>query len=281
MTTTYELYTNDNGTPKLVGGKAPAIVDRVGALETSVESIQGTLNNGVVTSVNGNTGSLTPEQTGCLPLSGGTMTGNIVVSGDNRGIFQDATDKVMIIAGGTGISNGGSFYAIGGTNSTRPGYFVATARTSDVAGVQLVGKPDGTLTWGDKNIVRSVNGTSADVNGNVTISTSGGSVKRDNVINISNVNSYKAPSNGIIYIECIIAGKGYVYFYIGNTYIGNSTATYTGNSSQHGDSTTTYYLASRAFFVNKGDVITCKSRQNASSSYNMNFTGCFTPVEIG
>lgn len=33
MTTTYELYTNENGTPKAVEGKAPAIIERVEALE--------------------------------------------------------------------------------------------------------------------------------------------------------------------------------------------------------------------------------------------------------
>lgn len=35
---------------------------------------------------------------------------------------------------------------------------------------KLIGLPDGTLTWGDKNIVRSVNNVTADANGNVTIS---------------------------------------------------------------------------------------------------------------
>lgn len=36
MTTTYELYTNENGTPKAVEGKAPAIIERVEDLETDV-----------------------------------------------------------------------------------------------------------------------------------------------------------------------------------------------------------------------------------------------------
>lgn len=35
---------------------------------------------------------------------------------------------------------------------------------------KLIGLPDGTLTWKDKNLVRSVNGIDADENGNVTIS---------------------------------------------------------------------------------------------------------------
>jgi hypothetical protein len=40
MTTTYELYTNENGTPKAVEGKAPAIIDRVEALETDATGLQ-------------------------------------------------------------------------------------------------------------------------------------------------------------------------------------------------------------------------------------------------
>ena len=38
MTTTYELYTNENGTPKAVEGKAPAIIERVKALETELSN---------------------------------------------------------------------------------------------------------------------------------------------------------------------------------------------------------------------------------------------------
>lgn len=38
---------------------------------------------------------------------------------------------------------------------------------------KLIGLPDGTLTWKDKNLVRSVNGVNADENGNVEITTSG------------------------------------------------------------------------------------------------------------
>lgn len=40
MTTTYELYTNENGTPKAVEGKAPAIIERVEDLETDVTGLQ-------------------------------------------------------------------------------------------------------------------------------------------------------------------------------------------------------------------------------------------------
>lgn len=40
MTTTYELYTNENGTPKAVEGKAPAIIEKVEALENGVTDLQ-------------------------------------------------------------------------------------------------------------------------------------------------------------------------------------------------------------------------------------------------
>ena len=35
---------------------------------------------------------------------------------------------------------------------------------------KLIGLPDGTLTWNDKNIIRSVNGVNADANGNIVLS---------------------------------------------------------------------------------------------------------------
>lgn len=38
---------------------------------------------------------------------------------------------------------------------------------------KLIGLPDGTLTWGDKNIVRSVNGTTPDDSGNISNFTNG------------------------------------------------------------------------------------------------------------
>lgn len=43
MTTTYELYTNENGTPKAVESKAPAIIERVEALETDVTGLDAAL----------------------------------------------------------------------------------------------------------------------------------------------------------------------------------------------------------------------------------------------
>ena len=93
MTTTYELYTNENGTPKAVEGKAPAIIERVEALE-------GTLDNGVVTSVNGQTGDVTVD-VGVTSFNGskGAVTYSAPVSSVNG-----KTGAVKIDVGVTSVN---------------------------------------------------------------------------------------------------------------------------------------------------------------------------------
>lgn len=44
---------------------------------------------------------------------------------------------------------------------------------NDSSSASLVAKPDSTLQYANKNIVKSINGISADASGNVNISTSG------------------------------------------------------------------------------------------------------------
>lgn len=66
---------------------------------------------------------------------------------------------------------------------------------------KLIGLPDGTLTWGDKNIVRSVNGVDADASGNVTAYsipdyTAG--------VSISAL-PYTAPKDGCLFFLCVDA----------------------------------------------------------------------------
>lgn len=59
---------------------------------------------------------------------------------------------------------------------------------------KLIGLPDGTLTWKDKNIVRSVNGVNADENGNVEITTSGADLTGV----VKSVNNIQPDENGNI-----------------------------------------------------------------------------------
>lgn len=152
MTTTYELYTNENGTPKAVEGKAPAILERVEALETSVESLEDTLDNDVVTSVNGNKGDITPEQTGCLPLGGGTMIGP--VTSNNEMMFKSTKDtNRSLICGATDWSRG-AHLVLTGKDQEGHGAFEVVAHNGD-SQASLVGKVDGSLTWQGKNIDRS------------------------------------------------------------------------------------------------------------------------------
>lgn len=151
MTTTYELYTNENGTPKAVEGKAPAIIERVEALETSVESLEDTLDNDVVTSVNGNKGDITPEQTGCLPLGGGTLEGKVEVKGNGEfRNFDDSHD--MAILGGNNWENG-AFVQVTGQNHSGGGQFQFAARSSSGSSF-LQGFPWGSLMWQGVEIER-------------------------------------------------------------------------------------------------------------------------------
>ena len=97
---------------------------------------------------------------------------------------------------------------------------------------KLIGLPDGTLTWQDKNLVRSVNGVNADENGNVEITTSGadltGVVKSVNGIqpdengNIS-LNVFTTPGNIIKWETDFfdIAPNGLYSFDLSNTPFAN------------------------------------------------------------
>jgi hypothetical protein len=109
-----------------------------------------------------------------LPLSGGTMTGGISTSVE--GILVGKDDTVGLrISGGTGWSNGASVVVYGKSHATYPGMLRIKAEDGTNEHI-LLGKPDGTLTWGGKNIVRSVNNVAADAAGNVplaTVATSG------------------------------------------------------------------------------------------------------------
>lgn len=64
---------------------------------------------------------------------------------------------------------------------------------------KLIGLPDGTLTWGDKNIVRSVNGVNADENGNVKIEITSADIDTSEFV--KSVNGSTPDSTGNISID--------------------------------------------------------------------------------
>ena len=101
-----------------------------------------------------------------LPLSGGTMTGAIKSSSQTT--IQATTDNSSIGIYGSTASANGARLLLRGKGHSNSGWAELSAHdgTNDKV---LALRPDGTLQWGGANIVRSVNGTSADANGNVTI----------------------------------------------------------------------------------------------------------------
>ena len=78
------------------------------------------------------------------------------------------------------------------------GHFDLVASTKEDASdaKQLVGRPDGSLTWNGKNIVRSVNGVNADTSGNVDVIS-------HNIQNTNNFASTFLYNNMGLKIQCI------------------------------------------------------------------------------
>ena len=86
-----------------------------------------------------------------LPLSGGTMTGTIKKSSD---VIQGTDDTLTVrINGGTTYANGAFLLLYGKSNASYGGYFYLRA-TDGTSIKDLHGRPDGTLTWGTKEIER-------------------------------------------------------------------------------------------------------------------------------
>lgn len=103
-----------------------------------------------------------------LPLSGGTLTGALKGSSTSWGIQKTTTDGDLTLRGGTSIDNGAVLVLGGKDSTTYNGQFFIRA-TGESENSSLAGYPNGTLSWGGKNIVRSINGTTAGTDGNVAL----------------------------------------------------------------------------------------------------------------
>ena len=111
-----------------------------------------------VTTVNGKKGALNPADTGCLPLTGGTLTGGVNLSGKalNAGAIE--------LNPGSDYENGGvvDFHYAGSTDNY-------TSRIIEDGQGKLGIVASNGVTVNNKHVVRSVNGTVADNAGNVEI----------------------------------------------------------------------------------------------------------------
>lgn len=93
-------------------------------------------------------------------------------------------------------------------------------------GSKLIGLPDGTLTWQDKNIVRSVNGVDADTSGNVTVTAGAGGIPDYSAgVSLARNTNHVAPCDCLV---CVHAYNGSA-----DVYVLNSHAAALVNSDSH------------------------------------------------
>lgn len=104
-------------------------------------------------------GTLTGIASGNLPLSGGTMTGNLSITPSENYplIYTNSDVKRLSIASGSNIDNKGASislygqsYSYGGSSDGAGQFMVRACMGSTHK--DFVGKPDGTLTWNGKTI---------------------------------------------------------------------------------------------------------------------------------
>lgn len=153
MATTYELYTNENGTPKAVEGKAPAIIERVEALETDVTGLDTALAGKANASHTHTTAQVTGLDTalaGKAPMSHTHTIANVTGLQDG---LNAATPKI----GNRGALAGFSTSAAGTTvNATSGDSLYASANVTVFNGAtgqtwtKVVKLSAGTVTLGTK-----------------------------------------------------------------------------------------------------------------------------------
>ena len=93
-----------------------------------------------------------------LPLSGGTLSGWLQFSSQSGRIQMNRSssnhDGALGIYGGSGYSTGAYLWLHGVGKASQAGCFGLRAVTDGSNYKELQGRPDGTLTWGGKNIER-------------------------------------------------------------------------------------------------------------------------------
>ena len=123
--------------------------------------------------INGTTTQLDVHDANAIPLAGtNAITGT--------GFFKSTSDSQLQIGSGTSTITGGCLVTYGSeySNTDVAGSF--RLRASKTRNYDLLGKADGTLTWGTKNVAMQEN----------TVPRSGGAVMTDTTIGRTDNNSY-------------------------------------------------------------------------------------------
>lgn len=173
---------DESGTPYTVAPNPPADddSDQIATTAWVRNTVDAMIDDEGVVHIAGNeTISGAKTFSAATTLNGVVNLNATVIGGAGRDIWfahvAGATSNRSVILSGNAYQDGASFYLIAKDYATNGGSFQINAH--DGTNVKtLLGKPDGTLTWGGKNIVRSVNNVAADAAGNVplaTVATSG------------------------------------------------------------------------------------------------------------
>ena len=88
---------------------------------------------------------------GCLPLTGGTMTGSIVSSGVTA-LKKNNNTTSLRFSGGSDNGLGGELLLYGKDHADDAGEFILRATRGDNVFKSLRGMPNGTLSWDGKNV---------------------------------------------------------------------------------------------------------------------------------
>lgn len=138
-------------TTAFVNTKAGNYLPLTGGSITGNLSVSGTI-----------TGDVTGTASGNLPLSGGTMTGTLYFDTGGEAIIQNNlsnSDGFIGIYGGAGYTNGAYITLSGKNRSSNAGAFSIYANDGVNGTKSLFGRPDGTLTWAGKDVITAAGGT--------------------------------------------------------------------------------------------------------------------------
>lgn len=97
---------------------------------------------------------------GFLPLSGGTLSGDLKFSQSGAYIQKTTDSGTMAIYSGSAINKGGELVLYGKDHGSQPGEFSLRAKNG-VDTMTLRGYPNGTLTWDGKAVETNISNTTA------------------------------------------------------------------------------------------------------------------------
>lgn len=189
--------TQINGINIAEGCQPSGINNAIRQLMADVKADKDAQDKATVKTVNGNApdaaGNITPEQTGCLPLTGGTMTGEM--SFPRGRIGSSTTLEFAYVTARTDTKNidDGACLRLesGAANGGKGGNFNIVTRGSDgIEGPTLIGTRDGYLIWNGSDTLLPVGAIfafAANANPSGCLICSGAAVSRTTYARLFNV----------------------------------------------------------------------------------------------